>query len=65
MLKDHEIKIRVRYEETDAMGFVHHSNYFTYFEMGRTELLRANGFTLLRVLVLRLLTACSWAVGVC
>lgn len=27
------------------MGVVHHANYFTYFEMGRTELLRANGLT--------------------
>lgn len=25
------------------MGVLHHANYFTYFEMGRTELLRANG----------------------
>ncbi|MBX7167025.1 MAG: acyl-CoA thioesterase [Pirellulales bacterium] len=41
--REHEIEIRVRYQETDAMGVVHHANYFTYFEMGRTELLRANG----------------------
>lgn len=45
MLKQHEIQIRVRYQETDAMGVLHHANYFTYFEMGRTELLRANGQT--------------------
>ena len=25
------------------MGYLHHSNYFTYFEMGRTELFRASG----------------------
>src|SRR5947207_13769414 len=43
MLPDHEIEIRVRYSETDAMGFLHHGNYFAYFEMGRTELLRAQG----------------------
>lgn len=43
MLNQHEIQIRVRYQETDAMGVLHHANYFTYFEMGRTELLRANG----------------------
>jgi acyl-CoA thioester hydrolase len=42
-LTQHEIELRVRYCETDAMGFVHHSNYFSYFEMGRTELLRAGG----------------------
>ena len=43
MLREHEIEIRVRYSETDAMGFLHHSNYLSYFEMGRTELLRADG----------------------
>ena len=43
MLQSHEIQFRVRYQETDAMGVVHHGNYPTYFEMGRTELLRANG----------------------
>jgi len=43
MLKQHEIEIRVRYMETDPMGFLHHANYFTYFEIGRTELLRASG----------------------
>ena len=43
MLKQHEIELRVRYQETDPMGFLHHANYFTYFEIGRTELLRAGG----------------------
>ena len=38
MASEHEIEIRVRYSETDAMGFLHHSNYFNYYEMGRTEL---------------------------
>ncbi|HEX4128780.1 MAG TPA: thioesterase family protein [Pirellulales bacterium] len=45
MLEEHEIQIRVRYQETDAMGILHHTNYLTYFEMGRTELLRANGMS--------------------
>ena len=40
---EQDIPIRVRYQETDAMGVLHHANYFTYFEIGRTELLRANG----------------------
>ena len=40
-----EITIRVRYAETDRMGLLHHANYFVYFEMGRTELLRARGFS--------------------
>jgi acyl-CoA thioester hydrolase len=43
MLKQHEIQIRVRYSETDAMGFLHHSNHLAYFEEGRTELFRASG----------------------
>ncbi|MCC6124908.1 MAG: acyl-CoA thioesterase [Pirellulales bacterium] len=43
MLKHHEIEMRVRYDECDPMGFLHHANYFTYFEIGRTELLRAGG----------------------
>lgn len=43
-MQTHEIEIRVRYTETDPMGYLHHSHYFTYFEMGRTELLRAMGF---------------------
>jgi len=43
VLKEHEIQIRVRYVEADPMGYLHHSNYFTYFEMGRTELFRASG----------------------
>lgn len=43
MLKELETPIRVRYKETDAMGFLHHANYPVYFEIGRTELLRAQG----------------------
>lgn len=39
----HEIQFRVRYQETDAQGRVHHSNYANWFEMGRTELVRAAG----------------------
>lgn len=35
-----KIQFRVRYQETDQMGVVYHGNYFTFFEMGRTELLR-------------------------
>ncbi len=43
MLREHEIQVRVRYEEADPMGFLHHARYFVYFEMGRTEMLRASG----------------------
>lgn len=37
------ITVQPRYSETDQGGVVHHSVYPVYFEMGRTELLRANG----------------------
>jgi len=37
--------IRVRYPECDPMGFLHHSVYLQYFEMGRVELLRSLGFS--------------------
>jgi acyl-CoA thioester hydrolase len=38
-------KVRVRYAETDQMGVVYHSNYFVWFEVGRTDLLRSTGVT--------------------
>ena len=37
--------VRVRYAETDKMGVVYHSNYFVWFEVGRTDLLRNHGWT--------------------
>lgn len=39
----HCMDFRVRYAETDAMGYLHHSNYLVYFEAGRTELMRVCG----------------------
>ena len=39
----HTIEIRVRYQETDGQGRLHHANFFTYFEQGRVELLRSLG----------------------
>ena len=44
-MKHAEITVRVRYQETDQMGFVYYSNYFVYFEMGRIEYLRNLGFS--------------------
>jgi len=41
----HEMQIRVRYQETDGQGHVHHANYVTFFEVGRTEMLRSSGFS--------------------
>lgn len=40
-----EVKIRVRYAETDQMGVVYHGNHFVWFEVGRVELLRQLGFS--------------------
>ena len=39
-----EIKLRVRYAETDQMGVVYHSNFVIWFEVGRVELMRQLGF---------------------
>lgn len=36
--------LRVRYQETDQMGVVFHGNYVTWFEIGRTELIRSAGY---------------------
>ena len=36
-------RVRVRYAETDQMGVVYYANYFVWFEIGRTELLRSLG----------------------
>ena len=43
IMRQHESQFRVRYSETDAMGFLHHANYIKYCEVGRTELFRAQG----------------------
>ncbi len=40
-----EVKIRVRYAETDQMGVVYHSNHFVWFEVGRVEFFRQLGFS--------------------
>ena len=41
----HEEKIRVRYAETDQMGYVYYGNYGAYYEVARTEMLRKTGFS--------------------
>ena len=38
-----EINIRVRYAETDQMGFCYYGNYAQYFEVARAEMLRSLG----------------------
>ncbi len=44
-MKKHESTLRVRYSETDQMGVVYHGNYAQFFEIGRTEWLRALNIT--------------------
>jgi len=41
----HEIKVRVRYAETDKMGYVYYGNYAIYFEVARVETFRHIGFS--------------------
>lgn len=36
---------RVKYYDTDKMGYVHNSNYFRYFEIGREETMRSLGIS--------------------
>jgi acyl-CoA thioester hydrolase len=40
-----ETKLRVRYGETDQMGYVYYGNYAEYFEVGRVEWLRNLGIS--------------------
>jgi len=40
-----ETSIRVRYGETDQMGYVYYGNYPLYYEVGRTEMLRSVGLS--------------------
>ena len=37
--------VRVRYADTDKMGVAYHANYFVWFEVGRTDLLRTLGWS--------------------
>jgi acyl-CoA thioester hydrolase len=37
--------IRVRYGETDQMGYLYYGNYALYYEVGRAEAIRELGFT--------------------
>jgi len=41
----HSTKLRVRYGETDQMGYCYYGNYAQYFEVGRVEALRAFGMS--------------------
>lgn len=38
-------QIRVRYGETDQMGYLYYGNYAIYYEVGRADAIRQLGFT--------------------
>ena len=40
-----EAQVRVRYGESDRMGYAYYGNYPLYYEVGRTEMLRNLGLT--------------------
>ncbi|MBS1527600.1 MAG: acyl-CoA thioesterase [Bacteroidetes bacterium] len=42
---EHTTKIRVRYGETDQMGYMYYGNYAEFYEVGRVEMLRSLGMT--------------------
>lgn len=44
-----ETNVRVRYAETDQMGYVYYGNYAMYFEVARVEALRQIGFSYKRM----------------
>lgn len=41
----HTTKIRVRYADTDQMGYMYYGNYAEFYEVGRVEMLRSLGLT--------------------
>jgi acyl-CoA thioester hydrolase len=42
---ENSTKIRVRYGETDQMGYMYYGNYAQFYEVGRVEMLRSLGLT--------------------
>src|SRR3989442_8035662 len=42
--REHSHPIRVRYADSDQMGVAYYANYLVWFEIGRTEWLRARGY---------------------
>ncbi|MBD1420073.1 acyl-CoA thioesterase [Sphingobacterium chuzhouense] len=41
----HETTLRIRYAETDQMGYVYYGNYASFYEVARTEMLRSTGIS--------------------
>jgi acyl-CoA thioester hydrolase len=42
---EHETYLRVRYAETDQMGYCYYGNFAQYYEVGRAELIRSLGLS--------------------
>jgi len=41
--REHQLPVRVYYEDTDFTGFVYHASYVRFFERGRSDFLRLAG----------------------
>lgn len=41
----HEHQLRIRYADTDQMGYVYYGNYAAFYEVARTEMLRQTGMS--------------------
>jgi len=44
-LMEFALPLRSRYAETDQMGYLYHGHFLSYFEMARTEMIRALGIS--------------------
>ena len=44
-MQEHKHQLRVTYQDTDKMGVVYYANYYRWFEIGRTEYMRALGMS--------------------
>src|SRR5699024_10301875 len=42
-MDEHIFQVRIRYSETDQMGYVYYGNYARFYEIGRTEMMRELG----------------------
>ena len=49
MNNNHQTELRVRYAETDRMGYCYYGNFATYFEVARVEALRSLGISYRRL----------------
>src|ERR1700761_1280906 len=41
--REHQLPVRVYYEDTDFTGLVYHASYVRFFERGRSDFLRLSG----------------------